>query len=73
MGAIVLDGVVVEDDVMIGAGSLVPPHKRLESGYLYMGSPAKQARPLKDKEKAFLSESADNYVRLKQKYLDENV
>ncbi|WP_406609840.1 gamma carbonic anhydrase family protein [Agarivorans sp. JK6] len=71
MGAIVLDGVVVEDDVMIGAGSLVPPHKRLESGYLYMGSPAKQARPLNEKEKAFLSESADNYVRLKQKYLEE--
>ncbi|BEU05180.1 gamma carbonic anhydrase family protein [Agarivorans sp. OAG1] len=73
MGAIVLDGVVVEDDVMIGAGSLVPPHKRLESGYLYMGSPAKQARPLNEKEKAFLSESADNYVRLKQKYLEEQV
>lgn len=71
MGAIVLDGVVVEDDVMIGAGSLVPPHKRLESGYLYMGSPAKQARSLNEKEKAFLSESADNYVRLKQKYLEE--
>lgn len=73
MGAIVLDGVVVEDDVMIGAGSLVPPHKRLESGYLYMGSPAKQACPLNEKEKAFLSESADNYVRLKQKYLEEQV
>ncbi|WP_220719906.1 gamma carbonic anhydrase family protein [Agarivorans litoreus] len=71
MGAIVLDGVVVEDDVMIGAGSLVPPHKRLESGYLYMGSPVKQARPLNEKEKAFLSESADNYVRLKQQYLEE--
>ncbi|MPW31385.1 gamma carbonic anhydrase family protein [Agarivorans sp. B2Z047] len=71
MGAIVLDGVVVENDVMIGAGSLIPPHKRLESGYLYMGSPAKQARPLNEKEKAFLSESADNYVRLKQKYLEE--
>ncbi|MGY5451215.1 gamma carbonic anhydrase family protein [Agarivorans sp. MS3-6] len=71
MGAIVLDGVIVEDEVMIGAGSLVPPHKRLESGYLYMGSPAKQARPLNDKERAFLSESADNYVRLKQKYIEQ--
>lgn len=71
MGAIVLDGVVVEDDVMIGAGSLVPPNKRLVSGYLYIGSPVKQARPLSDKEKAFLSESADNYVRLKQQYLEE--
>jgi carbonic anhydrase/acetyltransferase-like protein (isoleucine patch superfamily) len=46
MGSILLDGVVVEDDVMIGAGSLVPQNKRLESGYLYFGNPVKQIRPL---------------------------
>ncbi|WP_139379669.1 gamma carbonic anhydrase family protein, partial [Zoogloea sp. LCSB751] len=39
MGAILPDGVVVEDDVMIGADSLVPPGKRLASGFLYMGNP----------------------------------
>jgi len=70
MGAIVLDGVVVEQDVMIGAGSLVPPNKVLESGYLYVGSPVKQARPLNDKERAFLQKSADNYVQNKNDYLD---
>ncbi|NHH99242.1 gamma carbonic anhydrase family protein [Oceanimonas sp. MB9] len=69
MGAIILDGAVVEDDVIIGAGTLVPPGKRLESGYLYVGSPVRQARPLTEKEKAFLPESADNYVRLKDEYL----
>ena len=45
MGSIILDDTVVEDDVMIGAGSLVPPRKRLESGFLYVGSPVKQVRP----------------------------
>lgn len=69
MGAIVMDDVVVEDDVIIGAGSLVPPGKRLQSGYLYVGSPAKQARPLTEAEKAFLIESAANYVVLKNEYL----
>ena len=69
MGAIVMDDVVVEDDVIIGAGSLVPPGKRLQSGYLYVGSPAKQARALTDGEKAFLTESANNYVQLKNEYL----
>ncbi|EKO3427951.1 gamma carbonic anhydrase family protein [Vibrio fluvialis] len=69
MGAIVLDGVVVESDVMIGAGSLVPPGKRLESGYLYIGSPVKQARPLNEKERAFLVKSAQNYVQNKNDYL----
>ncbi|WP_115716924.1 gamma carbonic anhydrase family protein [Gallaecimonas mangrovi] len=69
MGAIVMDGVVVEDDVIIGAGSLVPPGKHLASGYLYVGSPVKQVRPLNEGERDFLSISADNYVRLKNEYL----
>lgn len=72
MGAILLDGAVIEDDVIIGAGTLVPPGKVLESGYLYVGSPAKQARPLTDTELAFLPQSAENYVRLKDEYLEEN-
>jgi carbonic anhydrase/acetyltransferase-like protein (isoleucine patch superfamily) len=64
IGATVLDGAVVEDQVMIGAGTLVPPGKTLESGYLYVGSPAKMARPLKDHEKEFLRYSALHYIRL---------
>ena len=69
MGAIIMDNVVVEDDFSIGVGSLVPPNKRLESGYLYVGSPAKQARPLTEQELAFLKVSAENYVLLKDEYL----
>ncbi len=71
MGAIVMDNATVEDDVIIGGGSLVPPNKRLESGYLYVGSPVKQARPLTEQERAFLKISADNYVQLKDEYLAE--
>lgn len=71
MGSIVMDGAVVEDEVIIGAGSLVPPGKRLQSGYLYVGSPVKQARPLSDKERAFFSYSAANYVKLKDLHLAE--
>ncbi|WP_406549454.1 gamma carbonic anhydrase family protein [Cronobacter malonaticus] len=69
MGSIVLDGAVIEDDVMIGAGSLVPQNKRLESGYLYLGSPVKQVRPLKDTEREGLRYSANNYVKWKDQYL----
>lgn len=72
MGAIILDNAVVEDDVIVGAGSLVPPGKTLASGFLYVGSPVKQARELTAAELAFLPESADNYVRLKNEYLDEH-
>ncbi|TWR87634.1 gamma carbonic anhydrase family protein [Pseudomonas saxonica] len=71
MGSIVMDGAVIEDDVIVGAGSLVPPGKRLVSGFLYVGSPAKQVRALSDKEKAFFTYSAGNYVKLKDQHLAE--
>jgi carbonic anhydrase/acetyltransferase-like protein (isoleucine patch superfamily) len=69
MSAVIMDDVVVEDDVIIGAGSLVPPGKRLESGYLYVGSPAEKKRRLNSSESSFLSQSAQNYVDLKDDYL----
>ena len=53
MGSIILDDTVVEDDVMIGAGSLVPPRKRLESGFIRRLACQRQVRPLTDEEKAF--------------------
>lgn len=73
IGSIILDGAVVEDEVVIGAGSLVPPGKRLESGFMYMGSPVKQVRPLKDSERRFFTYSANNYVNLKNTYLSEAI
>jgi carbonic anhydrase/acetyltransferase-like protein (isoleucine patch superfamily) len=69
IGAIILDGAVLEDYVMLGAGALVTPGKKLESGYLYVGSPAKQSRPLTASEKEFLEYSAQQYIQLKNEYL----
>lgn len=69
IGSIVLDHAVIESHVVLGAGSLVPPGKRLESGYLYMGRPAKAVRPLTDAEIAHFLYSAQHYVRLKNEYL----
>jgi len=71
IGAIIMDDAVLEDYVMLGAGALVPPGKKLESGYLYVGAPAKQARPLKETEKQFLEYSCKHYMQLKDEYLDE--
>lgn len=72
MGSILLDGVIVEDDVMIGAGSLVPQNKRLDKGFLYLGSPVKKSRPLTDEELAGLKYSANNYVKWKDDYLAQD-
>ncbi|MDT8282386.1 MAG: gamma carbonic anhydrase family protein [Gammaproteobacteria bacterium] len=68
MGSVVLDGAIVQSGAMVGAGSLVPPNKILEGGYLWLGSPVKKVRPLTDKEAAFLSYSAEHYVKLKNRH-----
>lgn len=68
MGSVVLDGAIIESEVILGAGSLVPPGKKLESGYMYLGSPAKQIRPLTDKEKKAIVANAENYVLTKNRY-----
>jgi carbonic anhydrase/acetyltransferase-like protein (isoleucine patch superfamily) len=69
MGSIIMDDAVIPDRVMIGAGSLVSPGKTLESGMLYMGRPAKAVRTLTSEEIAYLRYSAENYIKLKNNYL----
>ena len=68
IGAIVLDDVEVADDVIIGAGSVVTPGKRLESGFLYVGNPARRSRELQPAEIARIPTMAAHYVALKQDY-----
>ena len=69
IGAIVLDGAIIEEEVIVAAGCLVPPGKRLESGFVYKGNPAVKARPVTDKEREYFSYTARNYVKLKDTYL----
>ena len=68
MGSTILDNAYIEKNVMIGAGSLVPQGKRLESGYLYFGNPIKQIRKLTDAEIAHLDYSAKHYVKIANSY-----
>ena len=72
MQAMVMDGVVIEDQVVLGAGSLVPPGKTLKSGHLYVGRPAKAVRELNEKELSYFKYTAANYVKLKNEYLAES-
>ena len=69
MGAIVMDNVTIEDDVLLAAGSLVPPGKTLVSGSLYQGQPARRVRSLSDEEISQFRTSAERYVALKNQYL----
>lgn len=68
MGSLVLDNAILKAGVMLGAGSLVPPGKTLEGGYLWVGSPARRSRPLTDKEREYLHYSASHYVKLMRQH-----
>jgi len=69
MGSIIMDDVVVNTQVIVGAGSLVTPAKELKSGFLYVGRPAVAVRELTEEEITFINYSAEHYVRLKNNYL----
>ena len=71
MGAVILDGAIVESDVIVAAGAVVPPRKRLVSGYVYVGNPVKQGRPLTEEEQTFFVQSSANYVLLKNEFMAE--
>ncbi|MDH5592341.1 MAG: gamma carbonic anhydrase family protein [Gammaproteobacteria bacterium] len=68
MGSTIMDGVIIEPHTIIGAGSLVTENKHLESGYLWMGSPARQVRKLRNEEIESIEYSAQHYVRLKNSH-----
>ncbi len=70
MSATIMDGAVLGDRLIIGAGSLVPAGKQLEWGYIYVGSPVKQLRPLNEQELKTLEYSADHYVEVKNMHLE---
>ena len=69
MGSTIMDGAIIQTNTYIAAGSLVPPGKKLESGYLWKGSPAKKARALTEEEIESIQYSAQHYVQLKNRYL----
>ena len=70
MGAVIMDGVEIEDYVLVGAGALITPNKRIPSGVLVAGVPAKIVRDLRDEEIKLIEESAENYVKYKNEYLN---
>jgi carbonic anhydrase/acetyltransferase-like protein (isoleucine patch superfamily) len=63
MRATIMDGAVVESGAMVAAGALVTPGKRIPSGQLWAGNPAKYFRDLSPEEKAFIAISAENYYK----------
>ncbi len=62
IGAVILDGVVIEEDSFIAAGSLLTPGTLVPAGSMVMGAPGKVKRLLTSEERAGLLVSAAGYV-----------
>ncbi|WP_340118120.1 gamma carbonic anhydrase family protein [Pelagibius sp. 7325] len=69
MAAVVMDKAVVESRGMVAAGALVTPGKRVLSGQLWGGSPARFMRELRDAEMADFEYQAGHYRKLATNYL----
>jgi carbonic anhydrase/acetyltransferase-like protein (isoleucine patch superfamily) len=71
MGAVLLNGVHVERDCVIAAGTLLTEGTRIPARSLVMGRPGKVKRPLTDEEVAEIRWYANNYVNYRLDYAKE--
>jgi carbonic anhydrase/acetyltransferase-like protein (isoleucine patch superfamily) len=70
MNAAVLDRAVVGPFAVVAAGSVVKEGFVVPEGMLVAGVPARIVRPLTDEERAFLLQSARNYITYARSYRD---
>jgi len=68
MKSCVMDGAVVEDEAMVATGAVITPTKRVLTGQVWAGVPAKFWRELKPEERATITHRAAQYVRLAKTY-----
>ena len=68
MSVTLLDGAVVEENCLIGAGALVKEKGIIPKGNLAIGAPAKAVRSLKPEEIKMIVERADHYIEYAKKY-----
>ena len=64
MGAIVMDGAVIERDAMLAAGALLTPGTRIPSGELWAGRPATKMRMLTPQDIADNRSITKHYIEV---------
>jgi gamma-carbonic anhydrase len=68
IGAILLNGAEIGEESIVGAGSLVTPGAIIPPRTLALGSPAKPARPLQERDFELIRRTLANYRDLKEAY-----
>jgi carbonic anhydrase/acetyltransferase-like protein (isoleucine patch superfamily) len=64
LGSIVMDGCEIESDAMLAAGAMLTPGRRIPSGQLWAGRPARFVRDLRPEELAGQRDGIAHYVAL---------
>src|SRR5688572_18706455 len=62
LGAIVMDGCVIEGDAMLAAGAMLTPGKTIAHRQLWAGRPAKYMRDLSDEAVTGMRTGVEHYV-----------
>jgi carbonic anhydrase/acetyltransferase-like protein (isoleucine patch superfamily) len=70
LGSIVMDGCVIEGDAMLAAGAMLTPGKRIPSGQLWAGRPAKYVRDLNEADLAGMRQGVAHYVALAKRHVE---
>jgi carbonic anhydrase/acetyltransferase-like protein (isoleucine patch superfamily) len=68
LGAIVMDGCVIESDAMLAAGAMLTQGKRIPTGQLWAGRPAKYVRDLTERDLAGMRMGVAHYVALAKRH-----
>ncbi len=68
MKACVMDGAVVESGAWVAAGAVVTPGKRVPTGQLWAGTPARYLRAVSAEEAGYIEHLPAQYARLAQAY-----
>lgn len=64
MGAIILDGAVLGEHCLVGAGAVVTGKMNAPAGSLLLGNPAKVVKPLTQEQIDYIHTDAETYVKL---------
>ncbi|VAX02392.1 Carbonic anhydrase, gamma class [hydrothermal vent metagenome] len=71
LGAVTMDGCVIEGGGMVAAGALLSPGKRVRARELWVGRPARKIRDLDDGALEGMMAGTIGYQKLARKYLKE--
>ena len=66
--ACVMDDCEVENNAIVAAGALLPPGKRVPSGEVWAGRPAKKLRDVNEADLNFIKVNTERYIRLAMEY-----